>query len=53
MIMFEKLTNLVIAYLEGGYYHPDMKAKLKGGDAMGDSGETMCLMLPRCCLFCS
>lgn len=35
------LTNLVINYLEGGYYHPDMKDKLKGGEAMRDSGETM------------
>ena len=39
--MFEKLTNLVIDNLEGGYYHPDMKAKLKGGENMGNSGETM------------
>lgn len=31
------IQNLV----EGGYYHPDMKAKLKGGEKMGNSGETM------------
>ena len=39
--MWDNLTNLVISYLEGGYYHPDMKSKLKGGEAMKDSGETM------------
>jgi len=39
--MFEKLTDLIIGYLEGGYYHPDMKSKLRGGENMGDSGETM------------
>lgn len=37
----EKLVNLIIDYIEGGYYHPDMKSKLKNGDALGISGETM------------
>lgn len=34
-------TDIVIDNFEGGYYHPDMKAFLKGGENMGDSGETM------------
>ena len=34
-------TNVVIDNFEGGYYHPNMKSKLKGGENMGDSGETM------------
>jgi hypothetical protein len=36
-----KIINLIIDELEGGYYHPDMKSKLKGGEKMLDSGETM------------
>lgn len=36
-----KIINLVIDNLEGGYYHPDMKDKLRGGERMLDSGETM------------
>lgn len=36
-----KYVTIVIDNLEGGYYHPDMKSKLKGGEAMMDSGETM------------
>ena len=36
-----QLAVIIINELEGGYYHPDMKAKLKGGENMGDSGETM------------
>lgn len=36
-----QLAVIIINELEGGYYHPDMKAKLKGGSNMGDSGETM------------
>lgn len=39
--MWDNMTNLIINYLEGGYYHPDMKSKLKGGDNLGNSGETM------------
>lgn len=39
--MWDNMTNLVISYLEGGYYHPDMKPKLKGGENLGNSGETM------------
>mgnify|MGYP003462071797 FL=1 len=35
------LVILIIDYIEGGYYHPDMKAKLKNGDQMLNSGETM------------
>lgn len=35
------IITLIINNIEGGYYHPDMKAKLKNGDAMLDSGETM------------
>ena len=34
-------TDLIINNLEGGYYHPDMKANLRGGERMGNSGETM------------
>lgn len=34
-------TDIVIDNLEGGYYHPDMKQYLKGGENMGISGETM------------
>lgn len=37
----QKIINLIIDNIEGGYYHPDMQSKLKGGDAMGISGETM------------
>lgn len=36
-----EFTDIVIDNLEGGYYHPDMKAYLKGGEKMGISGETM------------
>lgn len=36
-----KIINLVIDNLEGGYYHPDMKDKLRGGERMLESGETM------------
>lgn len=36
-----KYVTIVIDNLEGGYYHPDMKPKLKGGELMMDSGETM------------
>lgn len=32
---------LIIDNLEGGYYHPDMKSKLRNGERLGDSGETM------------
>jgi hypothetical protein len=38
---WENLVNLVIDNLEGGYYHPDMKSSLKGGEKMGSSGETL------------
>lgn len=31
----------IIDTIEGGYYHPDMQSKLRGGDRMGRSGETM------------
>lgn len=34
-------TDIIIAYLEGGYYHPNMKSKLRNGSKMGNSGETM------------
>ena len=34
-------TDLIIANFEGGYYHPKMKAYLKNGDRLGNSGETM------------
>lgn len=34
-------TNLVIDNFEGGYYHPNLKQYLKGGENMLDSGETM------------
>ena len=36
-----KYVTIVIDNLEGGYYHPDMKPKLKNGEVMMDSGETM------------
>lgn len=35
------LINEIINRIEGGYYHPDMKSKLRGGENMGSSGETM------------
>lgn len=40
---FINITGVVIDYLEGGYYHPRMKAGMKPSDQkiMGDSGETM------------
>jgi len=40
---FAELTGVVIDNFEGGYYHPNMKLKMKPSDAakMGDSGETM------------
>lgn len=31
----------IIDDIEGGYYHPDMKSKLRNGERMLDSGETM------------
>lgn len=34
-------TDIIIACLEGGYYHPNMKSKLVNGERMGNSGETM------------
>lgn len=34
-------TDIIISYLEGGYYHPNMKSKLRNGSKMGNSGETM------------
>lgn len=37
----EEIVYLIIDNIEGGYYHPDMKSKLKNGDALGISGETM------------
>lgn len=37
----KEIIYLIIDNIEGGYYHPDMKAKLKNGDRMLDSGETM------------
>lgn len=37
----KQLAIIIINELEGGYYHPDMKPKLKNGERMGDSGETM------------
>lgn len=36
-----QLAVIIINELEGGYYHPEMKPYLKGGEKMGDSGETM------------
>lgn len=38
---FLKVTEIVIDNLEGGYYHPNMKSKIKGGENMLESGETM------------
>lgn len=32
---------LIIDNLEGGYYHPDMQSKLRNGERLGNSGETM------------
>lgn len=37
----EKIVNLIIDNIEGGYYHPDMKDYLRNGDRLGISGETM------------
>lgn len=37
----KKFTDIVINNFEGGYYHPDLKQYLKGGEKMGISGETM------------
>lgn len=37
----QKIITLIIDNIEAGYYHPDMKSKLKGGENMGISGETM------------
>lgn len=34
-------TDIVIDNFEGGYYHPNLKQYLKGGENMGISGETM------------
>lgn len=39
--IIHKIINLIIDNIEGGYYHPDMQSKLKGGENMGISGETM------------
>lgn len=36
-----QFTDIVIDNFEGGYYHPNLKAYLKGGEKMGISGETM------------
>ena len=36
-----KIVDLIIDNIEGGYYHPDMKDKLRGGENLGISGETM------------
>lgn len=41
MITKEQIIYLIIDNIEGGYYHPDMKPLLKGGEEMGISGETM------------
>lgn len=40
---FSTLTQHVIDFLEGGYYHPSMKSKfnIKSQLLLGDSGETM------------
>lgn len=40
---FIEVTETVIDHLEGGYYHPRMKARFSPADQkiMGDSGETM------------
>ena len=35
------IITLIINNIEGGYYHPDMKPLLKGGEKMLDSGESM------------
>jgi hypothetical protein len=37
----DQLITYVIQNIEGGYYHPDMKSKLRGGENLGISGETM------------
>lgn len=37
----DTLITYIINNIEGGYYHPDMKDKLRGGEALGISGETM------------
>lgn len=37
----EYLVYQIIDNMEGGYYHPDMKSKLRGGERMLESGETM------------
>lgn len=37
----EDIVYLIIDNIEGGYYHPDMKDLLQGGDNLGISGETM------------
>ena len=37
----DQLITYVIHNIEGGYYHPDMKSKLRGGEKLGISGETM------------
>ena len=37
----KKIVDLIIDNIEGGYYHPDMKDKLRGGENLGISGETM------------
>lgn len=36
-----QIINAIIDNIEGGYYHPDMKSKLIGGENLGISGETM------------
>lgn len=40
MTLYDYLI-LIIDNLEGGYYHPEMKSKLRNGERLGDSGETM------------
>lgn len=39
--LITQIINAVIDNIEGGYYHPDMQSKLKGGENLGISGETM------------
>lgn len=40
--VFDKIHSLISKWVEGGYYHPDMKKKMKPSDQkkMGNSGET-------------
>lgn len=41
MSVKSQIINKVIDSIEGGYYHPDMKSKLRNGERMANSGETM------------